>query len=524
MTTLAANKPMKIQLIDHKLIVPSADNPRRSCDERRLQELAASIREHGILEPLLVRPAQKKQRFEIISGERRWRAAAIARLRALPCVVMSADDERAFQMRIIENLQREDVHPLDEAQAFAEMMTRFGREAGEIAAGIGRSTGYVWRRRQLVELPERAQQALRDGSLHLSVAELLVTVAPELRDEALGDLMMPHVTTLSAARRIIEARYRTQLKGAPFDVRDAQLYPEAGSCARCPRKSGNAPLLFEDEEQPKNICLNPACFAEKVRRATGRALERARAEGVQVIEDEKTLRQIFPYTGSSVSTACAFVDADATCPDDIERTWRQVIGDRLPLYAAVDPAGRAHFLYKRREARRAVEELLPPRPDPAVNFQDDDAADAAAEPSPSELRAEAAQRLVGCIAQRALENGIQKDWWRAMCRLALKDFFSGNLQALAARYDLKPGDAAEAETMLSDLLETMTVAQLQAFLLVLIVASSFERYRYQAGRLEDIEAEARDLFGFDLKTICEQVTKERTASARAARKTAEAAR
>ncbi len=147
-------------------IDPNPDQPRLTFDEDSLQELAASITEHGVLQPILVRPGTDG-RYQLIAGERRWRSAQIAGLRNIPALVEEIDDETALEIAIIENLQREDLSPLDEALMYERMTTEHGYSLRKLAQKLGKDKGYIENRLRLADAPSEIKQlvSLRKDTL-----------------------------------------------------------------------------------------------------------------------------------------------------------------------------------------------------------------------------------------------------------------------------------------------------------------------------------------------------------------------
>src|SRR5690554_6626099 len=139
--------------------------PRRRFDEASLEELAASIREHGILEPILVRKRREGGGYEIIAGERRWRAAQRAGMHEVPIFVRELSDENAFQAAIVENLQREDLNPIETARAFRRLRDEFGMTGEQIAQRVGKSRAAIANSMRLLELPEMILDMLEDGAI-----------------------------------------------------------------------------------------------------------------------------------------------------------------------------------------------------------------------------------------------------------------------------------------------------------------------------------------------------------------------
>jgi ParB family chromosome partitioning protein len=160
-------------------IHPNPHQPRRRFDEADLEELAASIREKGVIQPLIVRPhPEEAGSFEIIAGERRWRAAQMARLHELPVVVRDLDDAEMLELAIIENVQRADLNPLEEAQGYRQLMDRFGHTQEKLAEALGKSRSHIANLLRLLTLPDPVLDLLRSGRLTAGHARALIT-APD---------------------------------------------------------------------------------------------------------------------------------------------------------------------------------------------------------------------------------------------------------------------------------------------------------------------------------------------------------
>lgn len=155
-------------------IEPRHDQPRRSFDEEGIKELAVSIREKGILSPLLVR--RQEQGYGLIAGERRWRAAQRAGLKTIPVVLEDADDDEAFEMALVENIQREDLNPLEEAEAFERLMTRRGWTQEQLGEHIGKDRSTIANATRLLKLPQAVREAVADGRLAMGHARALAAL------------------------------------------------------------------------------------------------------------------------------------------------------------------------------------------------------------------------------------------------------------------------------------------------------------------------------------------------------------
>ena len=148
------------------------EQPRKRFEEKRLEELAASIREHGVVEPILVR--RDGARYRIVAGERRWRAAQRAGLKEIPAVVREASDRQAFEIALVENLQREDLNAIEEAEAYAVLLEEHGQTQEAIARRVGKDRSSVANALRLLKLPEDVREAVRDGRLDMGHARALL--------------------------------------------------------------------------------------------------------------------------------------------------------------------------------------------------------------------------------------------------------------------------------------------------------------------------------------------------------------
>lgn len=157
-------------------IHPNPDQPRRRFVETALEELAASIREKGIIQPLIVRPdPTRTEEFQIVAGERRWRAAQQAQLHELPVVVRDFTDTEVLEVAIIENVQRADLNAMEEAQGYRQLIDRFGHTQDKLAQALGKSRSHIANMMRLLALPEEIQELVRSGQLSAGHARALLT-------------------------------------------------------------------------------------------------------------------------------------------------------------------------------------------------------------------------------------------------------------------------------------------------------------------------------------------------------------
>ncbi|MBR6969735.1 MAG: ParB/RepB/Spo0J family partition protein [Firmicutes bacterium] len=158
-------------------IRPNSAQPRKVFDQEALQDLAASIREHGVIQPVLLRPA--KTGFELVAGERRWRAARLAGLKQIPAIVRELTDRQNMFYALIENMQREDLNSIEEAHGMEEMMSAFGLNQEETAKTIGKSRSYVTNALRLLRLPQDVQDMVMDGRLSAGHARAIAGLEGE---------------------------------------------------------------------------------------------------------------------------------------------------------------------------------------------------------------------------------------------------------------------------------------------------------------------------------------------------------
>jgi len=156
-------------------LIPNPDQPRRFFSADSLLELTESIREKGVLQPLIVRPAKATGKFEIVAGERRWRAAQAAELHEVPVLIRDYSDEEVLEVAIIENIQRADLNPLEEAQAYRQLVDRFGHTQEKLALSLSRSRSHITNMMRLLTLPPQVLELVQDGRLSAGHARALIT-------------------------------------------------------------------------------------------------------------------------------------------------------------------------------------------------------------------------------------------------------------------------------------------------------------------------------------------------------------
>lgn len=199
-------------------IEANPENPRLVFEESALEELAASIREHGVLQPVLVRPRGPNQ-FQLVAGERRWRAAKIAGLAAIPALVEDLDDDVALEIAVIENLQREDLSPLEEASIYDRMIKDHGYSVRKLAQKLGKDKGYLENRLRLADAPQEVRDlvSLRKDTLSHAY-ELMKVDDPKKRKRLAGQVARGELSLV---------KLREKIEGRPARVAPEDEGPEA---------------------------------------------------------------------------------------------------------------------------------------------------------------------------------------------------------------------------------------------------------------------------------------------------------
>jgi ParB/RepB/Spo0J family partition protein len=365
----------------------STTNPRGNLGD--LDGLTLSIRTRGILVPLIVRPSHvdlpevgtpRDRPYELVAGSRRLRAACAAGLTEVPAIVRVLTDDEAVDVQIIENAQREDIHPLEEAEAFQMLGDRLGGSDtwSTVAARVGKTRAHVLRRIQLLALPANARRAFLGGRIGVETALLIARIPNAMvrekaalaairvdrqnaevqlgeNDSEMVDFQapIPH----AAVKALIGQRFMLRLADAPFDRADATLVPSAGACGPCPKRTGNQRELFGDV-QSDETCTDPPCFEEKVEAAWKKQADDAAAKGATVLTMEAS-RRVFPYPGNAdlIGPGTGYVDPDSEFRDGM--SIRQVLGHGSDFHVTVarDPNGRPRELWLEREVHAEVKKL-----------------------------------------------------------------------------------------------------------------------------------------------------------------------
>lgn len=268
-------------------ILPDPDQPRQSFNEEENIELANSVAKDGILQPILLRPISSTgpSQYMVVFGHRRLWAAKKANLGTIPARVKELTPEEALHIQIIENLQRKNINPMDEADAFSRLITKSITTAEQIGDELGVSTKYVYDRLALKKVIEPVQDLIRQGKLTISHGKQFARLKTEDQEKLWGNWasnIEEEDIAIGDLKREITNSFCLKLENAIFSTSDAKLIPKAGSCEKCLKRSGCNLLLFDDIQQ-EDICFDKECWQKKEEAHIAVEIKRLEKAGHKVV-------------------------------------------------------------------------------------------------------------------------------------------------------------------------------------------------------------------------------------------------
>ncbi|TWI80544.1 ParB/RepB/Spo0J family partition protein [Lacibacter cauensis] len=236
-------------------------------DPAELEQLVASVKKDGIFQPVLVRTHKTEpDRYELIFGNRRFAAAQLAQLETIPAQVKEVADDNILEVQVIENLQRKDVHPMDEAAAYKAYKEKNGCDVKELAAKFSKPERYIAHRLALTTLIPELQKDFLKKQLTIAQAEVFAKLNPEQQKELMKaetQYGTRYASSVADLHDEINRLFLHDLGKAPFDKNDATLLPKAGACSSCQKRTACRTLLFEDVAK-EDHCLDGKCFSMKI--------------------------------------------------------------------------------------------------------------------------------------------------------------------------------------------------------------------------------------------------------------------
>jgi ParB family chromosome partitioning protein len=255
-------------------------HPRKRYDQKRMDDLTQSVKEQGVMQPIIVR-MRHDQNYELMAGSRRLMAAIAAGMGTIPAIVRDVDDGQAIEICVTENLQREDVHELEEADGYRELLELPGYTVTAVAIKVGKDESYVYKRLKLLDLIPDAQTSFLKGEMNAEHAVMIARLQPDEQAKALDALFQndfgyrdpgeKRARTAGSLKRWIADNVMLKIAEAKFKTADDNLIPGIPSCVNCPKRTGFNRALFNDIKE-KDLCTDPVCFAAKTQAHIAKAL------------------------------------------------------------------------------------------------------------------------------------------------------------------------------------------------------------------------------------------------------------
>lgn len=210
-----------VQYINIHDIMPNANQPRKTFSEEKIDELAKSIKEHGIIQPIVVR--KKDKSYEIVAGERRWRAARKAELTQVPCLIRELSDEQNMLIAIIENMQREDLNPVEEAEGLNQMIATFGMTQEQISRSVGKSRPYIANSLRLLKLPDYIKEDMAEGRISAAHGRTLIPVEDETVRKALCERIIKEGLSVRETERLVSEQGKAKKRRPAAKVKNPDV-------------------------------------------------------------------------------------------------------------------------------------------------------------------------------------------------------------------------------------------------------------------------------------------------------------
>lgn len=542
----------------------STANPRRTYTG--IDELAASIRAEGrIHEPLLVRPRitnvlrpDEHDGYELVFGHRRLRAAEAAGLATAPCMVRAMSDVEAASARAAENLQREDLHPIEEAEGFKALLDVGNLNADQLADKLGKSRSFVYGRLKLLQACPEVRKACAEGKIGSEVALLIARLRTDrLQAKALGYIRGKYIDmgdggakSFRQIRQLLNEHFTLELKGALFDTTDAQLLPDAGACTTCPKRAGNAPEYADIAGQKADgrtyanfdgdkawldrvrnggadVCTDPDCFDAKKRAHLRNQAAALEAKGKTVVAGNAA-RAAVGADGTVKGAYIALKDVKAQLkqPKAVDARSGKPVPAPMPKVVLIqDPRSGKTFEAIKREDAQAAGVRVPAAAAPGKDRYAAQEAQREAERARNEERAKVENKVRLAVLRDVRDAIMERE----------RDAFDLGLAAMAAWRGVQwRGRAVMAELWglrneqeLQRRIAHMDVQQLTLLIMDCALVSDCVVSAYSLDEKPMALLQAAKHYGIDVDQVRAEVTKGASTpspAARAAKKAAPAAR
>lgn len=476
----------KYQVIEMAKLFESKSNPRQSKDSGKMKELEDSILEKGVLQPIVVRPVEDK--FEIVCGARRYTASKNIGLTSIPACIRTLDDKAVLEIQLIENAQRSDVHPLEEAEGYERLMKQYKYTVEEIADKVGKSKTYVYQRMTLCSLIPECRKMFYDGKLTPSTALLVARMAKDVQKNAGSEIAKGRYyqsgpMNLREAHEHLQRNYMLDLKDVAFS-KDDKICPDLGSCATCQKRTGNQDALFPDIKEGDR-CTDPGCFNAKRKAMIDRQTEKAKSMGLEVAKSS----DVFPH-GNFVGNGYKDLN-DKNYADKKQRTYREILKGhkKFMMTLAVDNNGVIHEVAKEKDIQKALREL---------GFRvgtssRHDGKSVAEERREKEIKDKIHSNIIDEILAKVTSDK-KESFWRILARASYQNCYDDAACFIAKR--IIPGTKRQdAGSVVKAHLNMLSIEDSKLFMIECFLASQYS----------EAHADMSKLYGVDEKTIEKKV-------------------
>jgi ParB/RepB/Spo0J family partition protein len=524
---------------DPYVVAFSHTNPRRrrGLDIESLNALAASIKAQGLAQPILVRPLPGGRAqdtfadreagrplpvYELVCGERRLRACREAGLETIPMLVRDLTDDQALELQLVENIEREDLDPMEEAEGFALLRDKLGYSGEQIAERIGRGKGkdYVYKTMKLLALTPESREAMYDGHLGRSTGLLVARYPADMQADVVAYIKSLAENGEPAPFRSVApkvfTRFNLALSTAPFDLADANLVPACGACSECPKRTGAHADLFDDGKDTADSCTDPDCFAGKRQAHIAQVRQQAAKDGFKVLDDEEAQRAVVSPHHSYLSGYVRLTDTayTETGNDGVERAV--TFEDALKKLGKKAPKPRILINPHTAKAEKVITSDLA---DKLVPEEDESAADSGAraagrdEDTPPEIAAIGDFRVRRAIVLRIFDAIRNRDRTDAdMMLIAQALFMTATQEDPLAQLEHYQGWSAELEDLdyeealeaVGDKLQSLPPADVAAVLVMAAAETLLMRWTLPASE----KVKLVESFGIDVLAVRDKVAED----------------
>ena len=484
----------------------SKTNPRKYFDPEQLTELSQSIQAHGVLQPILIRPKGKK--FELVVGERRYRASKEAKVKTIPTISRELTDGEAVELQFIENLMREDLKAIEEAKGYQYMIDELAYTAEGLAEKIGKSKAYIYGRIKLANLCRKGQEALEEDVISNSIALLIARIPGDFNQEkAIGEIAEgaywnDDPMTFREAKDHIEEHFMVRLKGSLFSTKDEKLLPDIGPCTTCPKRTGNQKDLYP--KTSADVCTDPVCFRAKEEAQKLVLVQKAKAQGKEVLSGKEAKKHMGGYSNSIQSKSLVSLDARVT-DDDKYRTYKELLGNKTPEITLIQTDGGMVPTVKKTEADEVIRKKFKWAREAKADKEKQQISNKK-EREKKAIQAQAFKEALVQVADKAKKMIATDDYWLFLAKAIVNSVFNHDQTAAICKrreIDISKCDrqwgGVDYQKALIRHLEKSNGAERRSLIAEMLVSRSGDRD--WEGRLSSTYTDACKIYGIDRKKL-----------------------